>query len=208
MKIKMTIRVTLLLVLLTLLTVFSPHDSSAGGNPIVIMETSKGSIKIELFEKEAPITVKNFLAYVSDGFYNGLIFHRVIPGFMIQGGGFDVEMNRKRTKSPIKNEARSELPNRRGTIAMARTNVIDSATSQFFINLVDNGFLNHRDNTMRGFGYAVFGKVVEGMNVVDEIGRVRTDYKGGMKDVPVEPVIIKGVRIAHPVTPPTPPSIH
>ena len=128
---------------------------AAHANPMVLMETSKGDIKIELFEKEAPITVKNFLSYVSEGFYDNLIFHRVIRNFMIQGGGFDFKMNQKKPGAHIKNEATSGLINMKGTIAMARTNVIDSATSQFFINVADNGFLDHKNNTSRGFGYAV-----------------------------------------------------
>jgi len=169
--------------------------NSAYANPKVLMETSKGSITIELYEKEAPKTVKNFLSYVSEGFYNNLIFHRVIKDFMIQGGGFDSEMRQKDTKTPIKNEARRGLNNDRGTIAMARTNVIDSATAQFFINLKDNDFLNHSDNTSRGFGYAVFGEVINGMDVVDSIARVGTGTYNGFGDVPKEPLIIKNVSI-------------
>jgi cyclophilin family peptidyl-prolyl cis-trans isomerase len=157
------------------------------------METSKGDITIELYEKEAPRTVKNFLSYVSEGFYNNLIFHRVIKDFMVQGGGFDTEMIKKNTKAPIKNEARRGLGNNRGTIAMARTNVIDSATAQFFINVVDNDSLNHTDNTARGFGYAVFGEVIKGMNVVDSIVRVETGIFNGFRDVPKEPILIKNV---------------
>jgi len=159
------------------------------------METSKGNITIELYEKEAPKTVKNFLSYVSEGFYNNLIFHRVIKDFMIQGGGLDSEMRQKDTKTPIKNEARRGLNNDRGTIAMARTNVIDSATAQFFINVVNNDFLNHSDNTSRGFGYAVFGEVINGMDVVDSIARVKTGTYNGFGDVPKEPIIIKTVSI-------------
>jgi len=159
------------------------------------METSKGNITIELYEKEAPKTVKNFLSYVSEGFYNNLIFHRVIKDFMIQGGGLDSEMRQKDTKTPIKNEARRGLNNDRGTIAMARTNVIDSATAQFFINVVNNDFLNHTDNTSRGFGYAVFGEVINGMDVVDSIARVKTGTYNGFGDVPKEPIIIKTVSI-------------
>ena len=162
-------------------------------NPLVLLETSKGNIKIELFEQEAPITVKNFLSYVSEGFYVNLIFHRVISGFMIQGGGFDHKMGEKTTKSPIKNEAANGLKNDRGTIAMARTNVVDSATAQFFINLVNNNFLNHKDKSPNGYGYAVFGKVVEGMEVVDEIAKVKTCAYRMFRDVPMETVIIKKV---------------
>ena len=169
--------------------------NSAYANPKVLMETSKGNITIELYEKEAPKTVKNFLSYVSEGFYNNLIFHRVIKDFMIQGGGLDSEMRQKDTKTPIKNEARRGLNNDRGTIAMARTNVIDSATAQFFINVVNNDFLNHSDNTSRGFGYAVFGEVINGMDVVDSIARVKTGTYNGFGDVPKEPIIIKTVSI-------------
>ncbi|MBS1259156.1 MAG: Peptidyl-prolyl cis-trans isomerase B [Candidatus Scalindua arabica] len=169
--------------------------NSAFANPKVLMETSKGDITIELFEKEAPRTVKNFLTYASEGFFNNLIFHRVIKDFMIQGGGMDSEMRQKDTKPPIKNEARRGLGNNRGTIAMARTNIIDSATAQFFINLKDNDFLNHTDRTARGFGYCVFGEVTKGMDVVDSIARVKTGNFNGFQDVPKEPVFIKNVSI-------------
>lgn len=169
--------------------------NSAYANPKVLMETSKGDIMIELYEKEAPKTVKNFLSYVSEGFFNNLIFHRVIKDFMIQGGGLDSEMRQKDTKAPIKNEARKGLGNKRGTIAMARTNVINSATAQFFINVKDNDFLNHTDNTSRGFGYAVFGEVINGMDVVDSIARVKTGVFNGFRDVPKEPIIIKNVSV-------------
>ncbi len=170
-------------------------NEAAHANPLVLMETSKGNIKIELFEKEAPITVKNFLSYVSEGFYDNLTFHRVIRGFMIQGGSFNLNMNKKKSKASIKNEATSGLINMKGTIAMARTNVIDSATSQFFINVADNGFLDHKNNTSRGFGYAVFGKVIEGMDVVTSIENVKTDSLGSFRDVPKEAIIIKNVRL-------------
>ena len=169
--------------------------NSAYANPKVLMETSKGNITIELFEKEAPKTVKNFLSYASEGFYNNLIFHRVIKDFMIQGGGMDSEMRQKDPKPPIKNEARRGLGNNRGTIAMARTPVIDSATAQFFINVIDNDGLNHTDNTARGFGYAVFGEVIKGMEVVDSIARVETGIFNGFGDVPKEPILIKNVSI-------------
>ena len=162
----------------------------AQDNPVVVMETNKGTIKIELWADKAPITVENFLRYVDGGYYDGLIFHRVINNFMIQGGGFDPDMVQKSTFDPIKNEARSDTPNDRGTIAMARTNVVDSATSQFFINLVDNDYLNHTDETPRGFGYAVFGEVIEGMDVVDAIAVVSTGNVRGYSDVPNEAVII------------------
>jgi cyclophilin family peptidyl-prolyl cis-trans isomerase len=165
----------------------------AEGNPKVAMVTSQGKIIIELYPEAAPLTVKNFLDYVSEGYYNGTIFHRVISNFMIQGGGFTPDMQKKPTKSPIKNEATNGLSNLRGTIAMARTNEIDSATSQFFINVVDNKFLDHQGPT--NFGYAVFGKVVEGMEVVDKIRKVPTTQKGFYKDVPVEPVVIQSISL-------------
>ncbi len=161
----------------------------------VIMDTSLGSITAELYEDKAPITVANFASYVKDGFYAGTIFHRVIDGFMIQGGGFTKDMNQKPTKEPIKNEAANGLKNARGTLAMARTSVVDSATSQFFINLVDNDYLDYRGPLPSEFGYCVFGKVVDGMDVVDKIAKVRTGFSGPHQNVPDEPVVIKGVRI-------------
>jgi peptidyl-prolyl cis-trans isomerase B (cyclophilin B) len=164
-------------------------------NPQVLMETSMGSVKIELFKEKAPITVRNFLSYVKEGFYDGLIFHRVIASFMIQGGGFDQNMVQKKTKFAIKNEAANGLSNKCYTLAMARTNVVDSATSQFFINVVDNSFLDYRGKNPDQFGYAVFGQVIEGMNVVDAIKGVKTGNKGGHSDVPVEPVIINSMTV-------------
>lgn len=170
--------------------------ASAQDNPIVVMETNKGTIKIELWADKAPISAANFLRYTENSFFDGLIFHRVIPGFMIQGGGFSPDMVQKSTYEPIKNEASASLPNDRGTLAMARTNVVDSATSQFFINLVDNDFLNHTDETPRGFGYAVFGEVIEGMDVVDAIAAVSTAAgRGGHQNVPTEPVIISSATV-------------
>jgi cyclophilin family peptidyl-prolyl cis-trans isomerase len=166
-----------------------------GKNPMVLMSTSMGDIKIELYEDKAPVTVKNFLAYVNDKFYDGTIFHRVIPNFMIQGGGFDKDMKEKPTKPPIKNEAGNGLKNDTGTVAMARTGVVDSATAQFFINVKDNAFLNHRDETPQGFGYAVFGKVVDGMDVVHKIEHVQTTTKGVYQNVPQEPVVIKSITV-------------
>ena len=157
---------------------------------MVVLKTSFGDIKIELDEKAAPITAANFLQYVRDGFYNGTIFHRVIDGFMIQGGGFDQNFTQKPTRAPIKNEAANQLPNKRGTIAMARTNVVDSATAQFFINVVDNDFLNFRAPTPQHFGYCVFGRVTAGMDVVDKIRQVKTGNRGMHSDVPVEDVVI------------------
>ncbi len=162
-------------------------------NPIVVMETSLGSVEIELFEKEAPISVKNFLRYTDEGFYNGTIFHRVISNFMIQGGGFDPEMKQKSTHEPIKNEATNGLKNENNTVAMARTSVVDSATAQFFINVKDNGFLDHRDTSNSGYGYAVFGKVISGADVVAKIKAVPTGHKGMFDDVPQTAVVIKSI---------------
>jgi peptidyl-prolyl cis-trans isomerase A (cyclophilin A) len=171
--------------------VFGADTAPKGGNPVVLLETSKGKIKVELYPEKAPISVKNFLAYVKEGHYDGLIFHRVIRDFMIQGGGFTKEMKERHpAHPPIKNEAGNGLRNDRGTIAMARTGVIDSATAQFFINAVNNDFLNHVDETPRGFGYAVFGKVIEGMDVVDKIRDVPTGRVSMFQDVPRESVTI------------------
>ena len=149
-----------------------------------------GNIKLELFEKDTPLTVENFLRYVDDGHYDNTIFHRVIPGFMIQGGGFTPDMEQKLTWDSIKNEAKDAGSNTRGTIAMASTMIVDSATCQFFINTVDNDFLNYQNSSPQGFGYCVFGHVIEGMDVVDKIEKVPTSGRGGHQDVPVEPVII------------------
>jgi len=160
-------------------------------SPVVVLNTSLGEIKLELDAEKAPVTVKNFLAYVDGGFYDGTVFHRVIPGFMIQGGGMTADMGQKQTRAPIENEADNGLKNDRGTVAMARTADKDSATSQFFINLKDNEFLNHG---ARDFGYAVFGRVVEGMDVVDKIAAVPTGSKGMHQNVPAEPVLIKSAR--------------
>ncbi|MFK8051518.1 MAG: peptidylprolyl isomerase [Woeseiaceae bacterium] len=160
---------------------------------MIVIETNHGDIHVELFEDKAPISAANFLAYVDDGHYDGLIFHRVIPNFMVQGGGMDADMNEQSTKDPIKNEADNGVGNDRGTLAMARTNVVDSATSQFFINLADNTFLNHGG---RDFGYAVFGKVTDGMDVVDKIAAVQTGNHGMHGDVPQEPVLMNRVRRA------------
>jgi peptidyl-prolyl cis-trans isomerase B (cyclophilin B) len=166
-----------------------------GQNPVVAMTTNLGSIRIELDADKAPTTTQNFLAYVNDNFYDGLIFHRVMPGFMIQGGGFDTQMKQKGTKAPIKNEAANGLKNDTGTIAMARTSVVDSATAQFFINVKDNDFLNHRSTSADGFGYAVFGRVIEGMDVVQKIEKVQTGSRGMHENVPLEAVVIESVRV-------------
>ena len=154
----------------------------------VVFETSLGNFEVELFEKEAPISAKNFQDYVDDGFFDGLIFHRVIPGFMIQGGGFEPGMKQKKTKAPIKNEATNGLKNKRGTLSMARTNVVDSATAQFFVNLVDNDFLDHSGPA--NYGYAVFGKVTSGMDVIDKIAQVATTNRAGHQNVPAADVVI------------------
>ena len=164
-------------------------------NPQVLMETSMGNVKIELFKEKAPITVRNFLTYVKEGYYDGLIFHRVIGTFMIQGGGFDQNMIQKKTKFAIKNEAANGLSNKYGTLAMARTNVVDSATSQFFINVADNTFLDHSGKSPDQFGYAVFAQVIEGNEVVDAIKGVKTGNKGGHSDVPLELVIITSMKL-------------
>lgn len=158
-----------------------------------IMETSMGTISLELDEEKAPATVENFCRYASEGFYDGTIFHRVIDTFMIQGGGFTKEMNQKDTYEPIRIESMNGLKNLRGTIAMARTMIPDSATSQFFINLVDNDFLDFTAPTAQGYGYAVFGRVTDGMEVVDRIAKVRTGFSGPHQNVPEVPVIIKKV---------------
>ena len=166
------------------------------GYPVVSIETSLGTIKAELWTDKAPITTKNFLSYVDEKHYDNLIFHRVIKDFMIQGGGFDAAMKQKAVGEPIKNEAAADRKNLRGTLAMARTNVVDSATAQFFINLKDNDFLNHRDETPQGFGYCAFGKVIEGFDIVDKIGAVATGLSGRFNDVPRETVLIKSIRRA------------
>ena len=155
-----------------------------------------GTITLELDEAKAPATVSNFVQYAKDGHYDGTIFHRVIDGFMIQGGGFTKDMNQKQTREPVRNEAMNGLKNMRGTIAMARTMVVDSATSQFFINLVDNPFLDFTSPTPQGFGYAVFGKVIDGMNVVDAIAKVKTGFSGPHQNVPETPVVIRSVAIS------------
>jgi peptidyl-prolyl cis-trans isomerase A (cyclophilin A) len=166
---------------------------AAAKNPKVLMETSLGKVTIELFQKDAPTSVKNFLSYVKDGFFNETIFHRVIPGFMVQGGGFTAGMKEKPTGAPIRNEAANGLKNDRGTIAMARTANPDSASAQFFINLVDNQGLNRPSPD--GHGYAVFGKVVKGMDVVDKIAGVKTGTVGPFQNVPLKPVVIKSVKV-------------
>ncbi len=163
-------------------------------HPVVIMKTNMGTIEITLDAEKAPISVSNFLSYVNEAFYDSAIFHRVIPNFMIQGGGFTVNMLQLPKKDSIKNEAANGLSNKRGTIAMARGNTVNSATCQFFINHRDNSPLDHKDDTARGFGYAVFGKVTKGMDVVDKIAAEKTETVGGLQNVPVKPVVIISVR--------------
>lgn len=172
-------------------------DSTTTENPNVILHTNLGAITVELFEEQAPKSTANFLRYARDGHYDGTIFHRVINNFMIQGGGFDTDFEQKPTSDPIENEADNGLKNERGTLAMARTNDPHSATSQFFINVVDNDFLNHRNKASgQTWGYAVFGRVVEGMDIVDEIRALETGTQGMHRDVPVEPVIIEKVELS------------
>ena len=163
----------------------------AADKPHVLLTTSAGEIEVELDADKAPVSVKNFLDYVDAGFYNGTVFHRVIPGFMIQGGGFDTDMSQKETRDPIKNEADNGLRNLRGTLAMARTQAVNSATSQFFINHNDNAFLDHGS---RDFGYAVFGRVASGMDVVQKIAAAPTGSRGGHQNVPLEAVTIQSIR--------------
>jgi cyclophilin family peptidyl-prolyl cis-trans isomerase len=178
--------------LILLAAVLCVAASPQSANPVVVIQTSSGDITVELFKDKAPKTVENFLSYVQSGFYKGTIFHRVIKGFMIQGGGFTATMDRKQTKAPIQNEAGNGVKNERGTIAMARTTEVNSATAQFFINTANNVSLNH---TGESFGYAVFGKVIDGMNVVDKIEQTPTTTKGTDKDVPVQPIVITGVHL-------------
>jgi cyclophilin family peptidyl-prolyl cis-trans isomerase len=192
MKIKLLVVISALVSL-----VLAGMSTAADGNPKVEMMTSKGKIIIELYPEKAPETVKNFLTYVDAKYYDGTIFHRVIPGFMIQGGGFTPDMKRKSTGAPIKNEADNGLKNDRGTIAMARTANPDSATAQFFINGVNNDFLNHKSKTSQGWGYAVFGKAIEGIEVVDAISAVKTVTRGRYRDVPAETVQIKSARVVN-----------
>ncbi len=170
------------------LPLFSKQD------PVVVMKTSMGVIEIELYPDKAPVTVENFLKYVDSGFYDGTIFHRVINNFMIQGGGFTTAFKEKQTFSPIINEANNGLSNSRGTIAMARTSDVNSATSQFFINVIDNTYLDYKSPTAQGYGYCVFGKVIKGMDVVDKIKEVATGTRGYYQDVPKKDIVIKSVK--------------
>jgi len=163
---------------------------------VVIIETSMGTMKAELWPDKAPVTVKNFLTYTDEKFFDGLIFHRVIKDFMVQGGGFDADMKQKAVHDPITNEATADKPNNRGTLAMARTTVVDSATAQFFINLKNNDFLNHSSDSAEGFGYCAFGELIEGLDVLDKISAVATGRVGMYDDVPTTPVTITSIRRA------------
>jgi cyclophilin family peptidyl-prolyl cis-trans isomerase len=183
-------RCTLGLVLLLLAAM-----PARAANPVVELSTSFGPIRIELYADKAPKTVANFLQYAKEGFYDGTIFHRVIPGFMVQGGGFTADMAQKKTREPIANEAQNGLKNTTGTIAMARTSEPHSATAQFFINVADNEFLNFTGPTQQGFGYCVFGRVTQGMDAVNKIVAVRTGNRSGHQNVPLEPVLIKSVHV-------------
>ena len=188
----------LALIVFSVLPGFVQFCSAADANPRVALETSLGTITLELDQAKAPGTTANFIAYVRDGFYNGTVFHRVIPDFMIQGGGFTLDMKQKQTRSPITNEADNGLENRRGTIAMARTAAPHSATAQFFINHRDNAFLNHRDKSQQGWGYCVFGRVIDGMAVVDAIAGKPTRTVDMFENVPVEPIIINKAVLVEP----------
>ncbi len=178
-----------------LLFIFSVGAQAEKAQTKVLIKTNHGNIEVVLFDDKAPESVKNFLQYVNSGFYNNTIFHRVIANFMIQGGGFTGDMVQKATQPPVRNEAGNGIHNNRGTLAMARTNDPNSATSQFFINVVDNFYL---DRNERSLGYAVFGKVTEGMDVVDKISTVETTFSGGMRDVPAEPVVMESVTVVMP----------
>ena len=178
------------------LSALSPAAMAAKRAPLVVLTTSAGTIELELDKQKAPVSVQNFVDYVNSGFYNNTTFHRVIPGFMIQGGGFEPGMKQKATKEPIKNEANNGLKNTRGTLAMARTQAPHSATAQFFINVVDNDFLNFSGESLQGWGYCVFAEVVDGMDVVDKIKGVATGRSGMHQDVPKEDVIIESVTVS------------
>jgi cyclophilin family peptidyl-prolyl cis-trans isomerase len=187
---------SILLALLGFLAQTSTPASSlqpASGNPVVVIETSAGTITAELYKDRAPVSVENFLRYVADGHYTGTTWHRVVPGYVIQGGGYTPDMREKPTRRPIQNEATNGLSNVRGTLAMARTRAARSATAQFYINVATNTALDHRGFSPEDFGYAVFGRVLEGMDVVDRIAAVKTGGRDGMENVPVTPVLIKAV---------------
>ncbi len=188
-------RITLIIALVvtgTLTLSWAVRAQDLAATPKVIFSTTLGNFMIELYPGKAPITVKNFLAYVDAGYFDNTVFHRVIPGFMIQGGGFTEQMQKKPTQPPIKNEAKNGLKNKRSTLSMARTQVVDSATSQFFVNLKDNAFLDHGT---RDYGYAVFARVIAGMEVIDKIAGVPTENKGPYRNAPKTPVVIKSARL-------------
>ncbi|MBF6648294.1 peptidylprolyl isomerase [Methylobacter sp. BlB1] len=189
-------RILILSMMLSLTTLsFAKENKMPDTQPKVKLTTTLGEIVIQLNSEKAPASSANFLTYVNEGFYNGTIFHRVIPGFMAQGGGFDTSFNQKATHAPIKNEANNGLPNSRGTIAMARTPDPDSATAQFFINYKDNSFLNYTSPTPNGWGYAVFGEVVEGMEVVDAMAKQPTGNRGPHQDVPKTDIVIEKAEV-------------
>lgn len=173
----------------------APKPTPAPGNPVAVVSTNHGDITLELYKDRAPVSVENFIEYANEGFYDGTLFHRVVPKFMIQGGGFTRSLEEKPTRPPIQNEATNGLRNLRGTLAMARRQTLRSATSQFYINVADNRMLDHTGFSPADFGYAVFGRVLDGMDVVEKIAAVPTGSSGGMDDVPVEPVVITGVKI-------------
>ena len=191
----MSCRALVFLVLCGIALPLTTPQAAAQDNPVVVIETSLGNITAELDRENAPISVENFLRYVESGHYTDTVFHRVIKGFMLQGGGFTADMQQKPTGDPITNEATNGLTNDRGTLAMARTNVVDSATTQFFINTVDNTALNNSGTTQQTYGYAVFGRVTEGLNVVDQIENVATGSRGPFRDVPNTPVEIRSITL-------------
>lgn len=194
-----TVLFTFALVAITFISTGSAFTTVSAGeakptkkmNPVVIFETSQGEISIELYPEKAPETVKNFIQYVNDKFYDGTIFHRVIPNFVVQGGGFDSKMSQKKTRTPIKNEADNGLLNKKGSLSMARTNDPHSASSQFFINLKDNDFLDFKSKSAQGWGYAVFAQVTKGMDVVEKMAKTKTGNAGPHRDVPVTPIVVK-----------------
>ena len=173
----------------------APDPVPAPGNPVAVISTTLGDITIELFKDHAPVSVENFVQYASEGFYDGTVFHRVVPNFVIQGGGYTASLAEKPTRAPIQNEATNGLRNTRGTVAMARKQALRSATSQFYINVADNRMLDHTGYSPADFGYAVFGRVLSGIAVADRIAAVRTTISEGMENVPVEPVVIRSVRV-------------
>ena len=191
----MSCRSLAFLVICGLAATLAAPPAAAQNNPAVVIETSLGAITAELDRRNAPVSVANFLAYAENGFYNGTVFHRVIRGFMIQGGGMTADLERKETRAPIRNEATNGLANDRGTLAMARTNVVDSATAQFFINVVDNPGLNNRGTDPGSYGYAVFGRVIDGLDVVDQIENVATGRRGPFQNVPNTTVEIISVTV-------------